>query len=282
MRVLLIESPWPWCATRTMPKTPFRRPFSRFFGGTDGNRSRTSRAIWRGLPGGAAQIAKSDDLGHFRITGLVAGDYALRASLAAPAIGITANNVTEGGSGIKLVVYSGNTFSRADAKPITVSAGEEHSGEEITVPARSLHSISGHVYAKSDAHTLNTGHVILTSKSNAALHLIAAIRDDGSFRFEYLPAGINYTLTTADAADSKTTPAASPGFMGINIPRTEVLRKYGTDTTDVLLGDSDIDSVRLTVAQTEWKPPVKKSDTPDVNLNDILKGIIDAGSSGKP
>jgi hypothetical protein len=70
--------------------------------------------------------------------------------------------------------------------------------------------------------------------------------------------------------------------MGINLPNTEILHKYGTDTTDVLLGDSDIDSVRLTVAQTEWKPPIKKPDTPDVNLGDIFKGIIDAGSSDKP
>jgi hypothetical protein len=231
---------------------------------------------------GAVQIAKSDDLGHFRITGLVAGDYALRATMIAPSIGITANNIGDGGSGIKLVVYSGNTFNRTGAKPITVSAGKECSGAEITIPAHSLHNITGHVYAKADAHTLNVGQVNLTSKSNPALHLIAAIRDDGSFHFEYLPGGITYTLTTADAADGKTNPAATPGFMGINLPNTEILHKYGKDTTDVLLGDSDIDSVRLTVAQTDWKPPVKKPGAPDVNLGDVFKGIIDAASSNKP
>jgi hypothetical protein len=231
---------------------------------------------------GAVQIAKSDDLGRFRITGLTGGDYALRATMAAPSIGITASNVADGGSGIKLVVYSGNTFSRADAKPLTVSAGEENSGAEIIVPSRSLHSITGHVCAKSDSHTLNVGQVILTSKSNPALHLMAAIRDDGSFHFEYLPGSINYTLTTSGAADGKITPATTPGFMGINLPNTEILHKYGTDTTDVLLRDLDIDSVRLTVAQTEWKPPARKPDAPDINLGDIFKGIIDAGSSDKP
>jgi hypothetical protein len=227
---------------------------------------------------GAVQLAKSDDLGHFRITGLAAGSYAVRATMIAPSIGITANNIAEGGSGISLVAYSGSTFNRTDAKPFTVSAGEEYSGGDITIPDHSLHNITGRVYAKADAHTLNTGQVSLTSKSNPALHLRAAIRDDGSFHFEYLPGGITYTLTTADAADGKTTPAQGPGFMGINIPNTEILRKYGTDSVDVLLNNSDVDSVRLTVAQTDWKPPVKKSGEPDVNLGDLFKGIFDAAS----
>jgi hypothetical protein len=231
---------------------------------------------------GAAQIAKSDDLGHFRIIGLGAGEYALRATMVAPSIGVNVGNIMDGGSGINLIVYSGNTFSRPDAKSFTVTAGEEYSGAEITVPARSLHNITGHVYAKSDAHTLNAGQVNLTSSSNPALQFKAPIRDDGSFHFEYLPSGITYTLTTVDAADAKTTPNATPGFMGINIPNKEILHKYGTDTTDVLLGDSDIDSARLTVAQTDWKPSPKKPGAPDVNLGDIFKGIIDAGSSDKP
>jgi hypothetical protein len=83
---------------------------------------------------GAVQIAKSDDLGHFRITGVTAGEYALRAAMIAPSIGINAGNIAEAGSGINLIVYSGNTFNRPDAKPITVTAGEEYSSAEITVP----------------------------------------------------------------------------------------------------------------------------------------------------
>jgi hypothetical protein len=230
---------------------------------------------------GAVQIAKSDDLGHFRVTGLLPGEYAVRATMIANAIGVTADNIGDGGSGIQLVVFSGDTFSRADAKSISVSAGEEYSGADITVPAHSLHNITGHVVAKSDAHTLNVGQVVLTSKTNPALHMTAAIRDDGSFHFEYLPGGINYTLTVEDAADGRNTPAAKPGFMGINLPDTEILHKYGSDSIDVLLGDSDIDSVRLAVAQTDWQPPVKKPRAPDVNLGDILNGILSAGSSDK-
>lgn len=229
---------------------------------------------------GAVQLAKSDDLGRFRITGLTAGEYALRADLTAMPIGVAASNIGDGGSGIKLVVYSGSTFNRAEAKAIAVSAGDEASGADITVPDHALHNITGHVVAKADAHTLNVGSVVLTTKSNPALNMSAAIRDDGSFHFEYLPKGITYTLTVANAADGKNG-GPTTGFMGINIPNTEILRKYGSDTTDVPLGDSDIDSVRLTVAETDWKPSPKKAGATDANLGDLLNGIMNAASSDK-
>jgi hypothetical protein len=229
---------------------------------------------------GAVQLAKSDDLGRFRITGLAAGNYALRADLMAMPIGVSGNNIGDGGSGIKLAVYSGSTFSRAEAKAIAVSAGEEFSGGDITVPDHALHNITGHVVAKSDAHTLNVGSVVLTTKSNPALNMTAAIRDDGSFHFEYLPKGTTYTLTVANAADGKNS-ATAAGFMGMNLPNPEILRKYGTDTTDVLLGDSDVDSVRLAVAETDWKPSPKKPGTVDAGIGDLLNGIVSAASSDK-
>ena len=230
---------------------------------------------------GAAQLAKTDDLGDFRITGLAAGDYALRATLIAASIGITAANIGDGGSGINLAAYAGNTFDRATAKAIAVSAGEEYTGADITIPDRSLHNITGHVYAKSDSHTLNVGQVTLTSKSNPVLHFMAAIRDDGIFHFEYLPGGITYTVKVEDAADGKSSPDTTPSFMGIHLPNSEILRKYGTDSTDVPLGDFNIDSVRLTVAQTDWKPSATK---PEATLDpgDLLKGMIEAGPNGKP
>jgi hypothetical protein len=230
---------------------------------------------------GAAQISKTDDLGRYRISGLTGGDYIVRATLIAAPIGISASNIGDGGSGINLAVYSGDTFSRADAKPISLTMGEEYTGADITVPAHALHNIVGHVYAKSDGHTLNVGSVTLTAKSNAALHMTAAIRDDGSFHFEYLPGGVTYTLTVEGAADGKNSGSAS-SFMGMNLPNTEVLRKYGSDTLDVMLGDSDLDTVRLTVGQTDWKPAAKKPGAPDVNPGDLLNGIFSGGGSNTP
>jgi hypothetical protein len=226
---------------------------------------------------GGAQVFKTDDMGHYRISGLAAGEYALRASLAATAIGISASNIGDGGSGINLVVYSGDTFSRENARAVKLTAGEEQAGVDITIPARSLHNIVGHVYAKSDGHTLNVGSVGLTSKSNPALHLKAAIRDDGSFHFEYLPGGVTYTVTVEDAADGRTKGSAGK-FLGLSIPNQEILHKYGTDTTEVALGDADVDTAKLTVVQTDWTPPAKKPGASTISPGDLLDGLLSGGS----
>jgi hypothetical protein len=226
---------------------------------------------------GGAQIYKTDDLGHYRISGLEPGEYALRASLAATALGISASNIGDGGSGISLTVYSGDTFSRENAKSIKLTAGEDQQGVDITIPTRSLHNIVGHVYAKSDGHTLNMGSVGLTSKSNAALHLKAAIRDDGSFHFDYLPGGAIYTLTVEDGADARTDGAAGK-FLGLSIPNQEILHKYGADTAEVAVGDADVDTAKLTVAQTDWTPPAKKAGASTISPGDLLNGLLSGES----
>jgi hypothetical protein len=229
--------------------------------------------------GGLAQLAKTDDRGYYRLSGLATGEYVLRGSLSATAIGINSNNMGDGGTGIKLVVYSGDTFSRADAKSFKLIAGDEQTGYNITVPSRHLHNIIGHVVAKSDGHTLNVGQVNLTVKDHPVLHLNAAIRDDGSFHFEYLPGNVTYTLTVADAADG-THEGPANNIMGISMPNTQFLHKYGTDTTDVVLSDKDVDSVTLSVVQTDWKPTPKKPSTPvNVTPGDLVKGLVDAASS---
>jgi hypothetical protein len=205
---------------------------------------------------GIGQPSKTDDRGHFRIAGLATGEYALHASLVASGTGISASNMGDGGSGINLAVYSGDTFNRVDAKAIKLAAGDEFSGADISIPSHKLHNITGHVVSKEYGHTLNVGQVSLTVKDNPATHLLAAIRDDGSFHFEDLPGNITYTLTVCDAADGRND--GPPNLMWMSLPNPEILRKYGTDTTVVLLADTDVDSVTFHVAQTEWKPPVKK------------------------
>lgn len=230
---------------------------------------------------GASQTTKTDDLGRYRISGLSAGKYVVMAALIAPSVGINARNIGDGGSGITLMVYSGDTFSRADAKRIKVSAGEEIAGTDIKIPDHSLHNITGHVYAQSDAHTLNVGNVLLTSKSDPALHFTASIRDDGSFHFEYLPGGATYTLRVGNAADgnNRENPTGPLGIM--NVPNPEITRKYGTATTEVVLADTDVDSVRLEVAETDWKPPMGKSYTPE-NSSDEMPDGVSGGTTGSP
>lgn len=230
--------------------------------------------------GGVVQIFKTDDFGRYRISGLVPGDYAVRASLIASGVGISATNMGDGGSGINLAVYSGDTFSRANAKTVHLTSDDELPGVDITVPSRALHNISGHVYAKSDSHTLNVGNVALTSKDNPALTLTAAIRDDGSFLFECLPAG-TYTVKIQTAADGRNDGPAS-NLMGMRLPNPEILRKYATDTADVVLADADIDSVRFNLAQTDWTPPAKKPKPINITPGSLVNGMLNGSDDSKP
>jgi hypothetical protein len=229
---------------------------------------------------GVAQIFKTDDLGRYRISGLAPGDYVVRASLRATGVGISATNMGDGGSGINLSVYSGDTFTRANARAVHLTSGDELPGVDISVPSRALHNISGHVYAKSDSHTLNVGNVALTSKDNPALTLVAAIRDDGSFLFEYLPAG-TYTVKVQNAADGRNDGPAS-NVMGMRLPNPEILRKYATDSTDVVLADADIDSVPFNLAQTDWTPPAKKPRPIDITPGSLVNGMLNGSDDSKP
>jgi hypothetical protein len=225
---------------------------------------------------GMGQNSKTDDLGHFRIPGLAPGEYALRASLTAQGVGINSANMGDGGTGINLVVFSGDTFTRSEAKSIKLTEGDEQSGYDINIPTRSLHNINGHVVSRGDGHTLNVGQVNLTVKDNPAVHAMAAIRDDGGFHFESLPGNVIYTLTVADAADGRNDGPAN-NFMGISMPNTEILRKYGSDTTTVALGDADVNSITLSVVQTDWNPsPKKPKAAVNVTPGDLVKGLFNS------
>lgn len=231
-------------------------------------------AITSGMP-----LFKTDDRGNFRISGLLPSDYAIRAMLTATPVGISGTNIADGGSGINLTVYSGDTFSRADAKALHLNVDDELSGIVINVPSGKLHNIVGHVYSNADGHALNGGSVALSRKDSPGIAGSAAIRDDGSFHFDYLPPG-KYTITISQAADVRHKPAKS-SFMGLNIPDTETLKKYATATTDVLLADSDIDNVRLSVAPTKWVPSPDKP-TVTSKPGDVLNDLFTAEPDEEP
>jgi hypothetical protein len=67
--------------------------------------------------------------------------------------------------------------------------------------------------------------------------------------------------------------------MGISIPNPEILRKYGSDTTTVLLSDTDVDSITFHVDQTDWKPSAKKTKPVNLNPADLVKGMLGADDS---
>ena len=241
-----------------------------------------------------AEMSVTDDTGRFHISGLPTGDYSLQARLVTATLGTNAVNPLGGGGGsgigamaggfggggggilgdrmgLRLTVYSGNALRLADAKPISLRAGDDRSGVDLIMPLHALHSISGHVVAKADGHPVNSGSVELTAqdaagKDDASLHLIANIRPDGSFRFDYVPSPVTFTLQATHAKDLQTAPAAPDAqakaaaagddpllIMAAAAAQPKTLHTYGPATTTLQLADSDLDTINLAVPDL---PPV--------------------------
>jgi hypothetical protein len=140
-------------------------------------------------PGG--QNTTTDDRGHYRVSGLVKGKYAIKAQLPTTKsiIGLGGAQSLHSSMGDALVVYSGGVFREKDIKPIEVGLGDEIDGIDIVFPVDNLHQVSGTVVAKTDSHPVNSGGVSLTDPDTKASLRYTKIEEDGSFKFNNVPEG---------------------------------------------------------------------------------------------
>lgn len=199
--------------------------------------------------------ATTDDTGHFRLSGLPGGDYIVQARVnllgmdrggfAPISSGAGAGMNFAALMGTRLTAYSGNAMHVGDAKPISVNAGDDRTGVEIVVPLHLMHAVSGHVLAKTDAHAVNFGTVELADKKDSSVTFTVTIHDDGSFRFDYVPGNSEYTLTTHNVQDAVTTGTTTT--LGQTIAKKKTLHNYGQVTQEVMVMDSDLDGVNVSV-----------------------------------
>ncbi|MDR3744577.1 MAG: hypothetical protein P4K80_00415 [Acidobacteriaceae bacterium] len=207
---------------------------------------------------GSVSIIKTDDLGYYRIPALLAGEYVVRA-IFVPSSDTSPRDFSDRDANFD--VYSGSTFTLADAKKIKLSEGEGVTGFDITIPASHLHSISGHVVAQSDLHPLNSAYVLLTPKNTPLRGRSTQIHDDGSFCFKYLPNGVVYTLRVIAAADTKPAPASATTNSSTSkvrtAPKPEIVQSYGAASVTVDLENGDINNVSLAVPAVDNKPSAK-------------------------
>jgi hypothetical protein len=192
--------------------------------------------------GGGLSAANTDDRGHYRISGLAPGEYIVRAMLQTNRRmtvqrGQFDQNMNVGVG--PLMVYAPAGFRKVDAKPVTLTAGEERTDVDITYNLGATHTVSGRVTSAEDHHGLNRGVVTLTDTSEKTFTRTSGLDADGNFTVTFVPSG-TYTMTVRNAADAapeepKSEDAGIPSIVGVKIVRT-----YEKAEQPVMVTDSDL------------------------------------------
>jgi hypothetical protein len=189
----------------------------------------------------------TDDLGRYRISGLRDRDYLVTVMLSRTDLESRGTR-NAGLSGIErstLRIYSGDTPHISDAVPVKLGAGEEHNGEDITIPLSKFHSISGVVTAAADGHPINNGHLSIEDPKDRETVVDAELGTDGTFHLEGVPEG-TYTLYVRGPRDQQF-PEVSVGNQQ-TITSEKTLHHY-SDLEQTLKVEGDIPNLVLAVPE---------------------------------
>ena len=188
-----------------------------------------------------SNLSISDDLGHYRISGLAPGDYILQATVKSggqSGLG-TSMNLSKMMAVTPMVVYAPAAFHKADAKPLTLHAGEDVRDQALTLNLGGAHSVSGRVESAEDHHGLNSATVKLTDAQDKEFVRAANVDAAGNFTVTLVPPG-TYDLTVSDAADTvpdKRTDEEKAKL--IRFTDSHAVRSYEDGKQPVIIGDSD-------------------------------------------
>ncbi len=103
---------------------------------------------------GSGRLSITDDLGHFRISGLAPGTISSRQHCRPTSQFAMTNGVMNMSRMMEspLVVFAPAAFHQADAKPVTLHTAEDRGDEEVTIKLGGLHSVSGRIASAEDHH----------------------------------------------------------------------------------------------------------------------------------
>jgi hypothetical protein len=205
------------------------------------------------VPTFTLSVLPTDDLGHYRVSGLRDRDYVVMVQLTR--IEFEARGTRSAGLwGVErssLRIYSGDTPHISDAVPVKLGPGEERSGEDITIPLSKFHSISGVVTAAGDGHTINSGHLAIEDPKDKEDVISAELGSDGTFHLEGVPEG-TYTLRVQNPRDQRIQEISVAGQQTLTNEKT--LHQYG-DLEQSIKVEGDIPSLVLTVPQRPQDHP---------------------------
>ena len=212
---------------------------------------KNDKGKWSGLP--LATGGDTDDLGHFRIAGLLEGNYLLQVGLAVSDEYVDSVlgqvRLASASYGYLLAFYSGDTARQRDAKPIHLDGSQEMSGADITIPVSKLHTVTGQIVEAGSGRVINSGKVTLVyadeGREEVASTTVEA--EEPVFRMPFVPEG-SYTLKVSDAAEvTREEVSNGPGVMPPYHLKETVVRKFGT-VEQPLVVTGDMSGVNLAVS----------------------------------
>jgi hypothetical protein len=212
--------------------------------------------IWsplRGTPFAMSADARTDDLGRYRIAGLAPREYTVQVDLE---LQDREFGVTVGGEGTsimnrpplaRIAFFSGSTSHKRDAAPFKLGAGEERTGEDITIPLSKLHTVSGELLAAHDGHVLTGGHIqLLDPDDKSVVEDTRLTRADNNFHLLFVPEG-SYLLHVDNTSDVTYQDVPyPPGTMPPTHEEAHTLHWYGTLDQQLTVHD-DIPSLTISV-----------------------------------
>jgi hypothetical protein len=183
---------------------------------------------WKDLSSTGMMPVLTDDRGHYRIFGISAGKYAVKATLPTmqTTTGLGASVSMHMSMGDALIVYSGGALHEKDIKPVEVGAGDDVEGIDVVFPLDNLHAVAGSVMAKADNHPVDAGTVLLEDADTKNTVRTAMVEQDGSFHLNYVPEG-QYLLHVSGAGDTDSAGSADSGSDLARLMHTKVLKSYG-------------------------------------------------------
>jgi hypothetical protein len=188
----------------------------------------------------------TDDKGRFRMTGLAPGEYLVRAMLRAPAPAAVVAGEEMGRVMMytsQIVVWAPGVFRRAEAKAITVKAGEDRDDVRMVLNLGGLRTVSGHV-SVATGPGVTGGRVSLRDPNDTSINVGGGIAANGDFAIGYVPPG-TYTLQVS----------AGPAFGGRGGQNGGAPAvRYQPVTQTVVVGDTDVTGVAVTLVPVQAGP----------------------------
>lgn len=217
-------------------------------------------------------MAEADDRGVYRFTGLPPGEYVVSVSEAVAHGDNPRIDIGPVSGGALFETFYPSTMKRGEAVAVSVGAGEEKAGIDITVVERGSHKLSGTVVARKGGAPVANARVTVLSKDSSLAnspyvsyleHSPDTTTDDaGRFSLREIPDG-DYLIHVSpvpdvDAAEvfgpapsrRKKTQAAEADAVpdsGAGEEYRQPLQRYAAKTQEVKIAGRDLEGVSIEV-----------------------------------